>query len=317
MFAIAGLTATRGANAQEPPAPLVWTPYVDESAAAGRDRADAGSTALAAFAPSSVTATAPPAGRDDADAHTSVRAAASDDETADAEADATAGTSTPPSASASASALASSNPPSPANVAPAATRAAASPDTSATPRSTRYDTLVASVAREFDLDAKLLHAMIRVESGYDANAVSPKGATGLMQVIPATGARFGFRDLRDPHANLRAGATYLKWLLGEFDDDLTLALAAYNAGEGAVRKHRDQIPPYRETQAYVRQVLACYRGACLPPGDARLDGGAPHAAAQTAFRAPTTSRASSRLTAGALLAKLGGLLLSTPEPRPR
>ncbi|KVD74274.1 peptidoglycan N-acetylmuramoylhydrolase [Burkholderia sp. ABCPW 14] len=220
---------------------------------------------------------------------------------------------------ASASPSTSSNPRSPTNVAPAATHAAATPDTSDTPdtpRSTRYDTLVASVARELGLDAKLLHAMIRVESAYDANAVSPKGATGLMQVIPATGARFGFRDLRDPHANLRAGATYLKWLLGEFDDDLTLALAAYNAGEGAVRKYRDQIPPYRETQAYVRQVLACYRGACSPPDDTRFDG-EPRAAAQTAFRAPAASRASPRLTAGALLAKLGGLLLSTPEPRPR
>lgn len=194
---------------------------------------------------------------------------------------------------------------------PAAPLASAAAPPSRPTRPTRYDALVATVAREFGLDAKLLHAMIRVESDYDANAISPKGATGLMQVIPATGARFGFDDLRDPHANLRAGATYLKWLLGEFGDDLTLALAAYNAGEGAVRKYRGRIPPYRETQDYVRQVLACYRSACPPPDDARRDGSS-RASVDAATRPRAARPDAPRLTAGALLAKLGGLLLSTP-----
>lgn len=121
-----------------------------------------------------------------------------------------------------------------------------------------FDTLVQTTATDLSLDAALLHAIVNVESGYDALAVSRKGAIGLMQVRPQTGARFGFRRLEDPAENLRAGATYLQWLLTRFDGDLSLALAAYNAGEGAVLRYGRKIPPYPETQGYVRKVMAGY-----------------------------------------------------------
>lgn len=128
-----------------------------------------------------------------------------------------------------------------------------------------FDTLVQTTARDYSLDAALLHAIVSVESGYDALAVSPKGAIGLMQVRPQTGARFGFRRLEDPAENLRAGASYLQWLLTRFDGDLSLALAAYNAGEGAVLRYGRQVPPFRETQDYVRKVMAGYSRLTVIP----------------------------------------------------
>jgi soluble lytic murein transglycosylase-like protein len=179
-------------------------------------------------------------------------------------------------------------------------------------RGTRYDALIDTVARQFDLDAGLLHAMIETESRYDAAARSPKGAVGLMQVMPATGRRFGFVDLDDPATNLRAGATYLKWLLKTFDNRLDLAIAGYNAGEGAVMQSGWQIPPYRETQQYVSAVLDRYRsqdGRAAPQpdvGHASLHRPAP------ARRTPPAPIA--------LLGRLAGLLLSSPHantPTPR
>ncbi|CAI8755837.1 lytic transglycosylase domain-containing protein [Pseudomonas zeae] len=123
---------------------------------------------------------------------------------------------------------------------------------------TRVDTLIDNIAAELQLDARLVHAMIYVESRYNADALSSKGAMGLMQVMPSTGERFGYTDLRDPVTNVRAGATYLKWLLQHFDHNLKLALAGYNAGEGAVKKYGRSIPPYPETQNYVHQVMQRY-----------------------------------------------------------
>jgi soluble lytic murein transglycosylase-like protein len=122
-----------------------------------------------------------------------------------------------------------------------------------------YRKLVASAAAETRVDPKLLHAIISVESGYQPRAVSPKGAVGLMQVMPGTGARFGVRQLANPKENIKAGARYVKFLLGMFNNNLPLVIAAYNAGEGAVQKYRNRIPPYRETQNYVARVLASYR----------------------------------------------------------
>jgi soluble lytic murein transglycosylase-like protein len=107
------------------------------------------------------------------------------------------------------------------------------------------------------LDPDLVHAVIRAESAYRPDAVSPKGAIGLMQVMPATGRRFGVADLAQPEGNLRAGTAYLRQLLDRFDN-VPLALAAYNAGEGAVIRHGNQIPPYPETQDYVRSILRDY-----------------------------------------------------------
>lgn len=122
----------------------------------------------------------------------------------------------------------------------------------------QYKPLVDQTAREFKLDADLLHSIVAVESGYNPQAISPKGAIGLMQVIPATGERFGVTSLADPRQNLRAGARYLRFLLGQFNNDLPLVIAAYNAGEGAVQKYRNTIPPYDETRDYVAKVLASY-----------------------------------------------------------
>lgn len=113
-------------------------------------------------------------------------------------------------------------------------------------------------SRRHGLDASLLRAVIQVESGYDPNARSPKGALGLMQLMPATARRYGVKDALDPVQNLRGGAAYLRDLLAMFNQDVRLALAAYNAGEQAVTRHGGRIPPYAETQRYVPAVLAVY-----------------------------------------------------------
>ena len=120
--------------------------------------------------------------------------------------------------------------------------------------------LIAGAARDASLEPALVHAVISVESGYNAAARSPKGAMGLMQVMPATALRYGVNNAaRSPAANLRAGTRYLKDLMEMFDQRLDLVLAAYNAGEGAVLRYGQRIPPYRETQQYVPAVLARYR----------------------------------------------------------
>lgn len=122
--------------------------------------------------------------------------------------------------------------------------------------------LVAEVAQRHDIDPLLLHALAHVESRHQAQAVSPAGARGLMQVMPATARSVGLaeadRALLSPQANLEASARYLKQLQARFGNDLRLVLAAYNAGEGAVERHGRRVPPFAETQAYVRDVLAVY-----------------------------------------------------------
>jgi hypothetical protein len=122
----------------------------------------------------------------------------------------------------------------------------------------RYDEHVQAAAREHGVDAALIHAVITAESGYNALARSPKGARGLMQLIPETAARYGVTNLLDPRENIQAGTRYLKDLIAMFGNDLRLALAAYNAGEGAVMRY-GAIPPYRETREYVPKVLAYYK----------------------------------------------------------
>jgi soluble lytic murein transglycosylase-like protein len=119
--------------------------------------------------------------------------------------------------------------------------------------------LVDDVAKQHGLDPLLLHAVVRAESGYNRQAVSPRGASGLMQLMPDTARRFGVKDLFDPRENLKAGARYLSWLLKLFDGDLELALAGYNAGEQAVIRAGYRIPPYNETIHYVPKVLSYYR----------------------------------------------------------
>lgn len=127
--------------------------------------------------------------------------------------------------------------------------------------SSELDALIQRTAQEFGHDPSLLKAIVHVESGFNSNAVSPKGAIGLMQLIPSTAARYGLserRQLFEPGINLRIGAQYLADLKRRFANRLDLILAAYNAGEGAVEKYRNTIPPYEETQSYVRSVLAAY-----------------------------------------------------------
>lgn len=109
------------------------------------------------------------------------------------------------------------------------------------------------------LDARLVKAVIQAESGYNRMAVSKKGAMGLMQLMPDTAKSLRVSDPFDADENVRGGTTYLRWMLDRFAGKLELAVAAYNAGPGAVEKHNG-IPPYRETQSYVRRVLALYHG---------------------------------------------------------
>jgi hypothetical protein len=144
---------------------------------------------------------------------------------------------------------------------------------------TRYDRHIEEVAREEGLSPNLIKAVALVESGLDPRAVSPKGAQGLMQLMPETARLYGVADVFDPQENLRAGARHLRSLLEEFDGDLALALAAYNAGSGAVRRHGG-IPTYPETRAYVRRVHERLAGesepgpAPQPAADVRLVRGA-------------------------------------------
>ncbi len=123
----------------------------------------------------------------------------------------------------------------------------------------RYAPLVEKVAREHSLDRALLQAMIAAESGFDPHAVSRKGAVGLMQLMPETARRYGVRNLYDPAENIQGGAKYLRDLMRKFNNDLSLTLAAYNAGEDAIVQYGHRIPPYRETLQYVPRVLTLYR----------------------------------------------------------
>ncbi|MBL8376643.1 MAG: lytic transglycosylase domain-containing protein [Burkholderiales bacterium] len=112
-----------------------------------------------------------------------------------------------------------------------------------------------AAARAADLDPALVHAVIAVESAYRPAAVSPKGAVGLMQLMPGTASRYGVTRLTQVEDNLRAGTRHLRELKHAFGPRLDLVLAAYNAGEGAVRRFGNEVPPYRETRAYVPAVM--------------------------------------------------------------
>lgn len=125
-------------------------------------------------------------------------------------------------------------------------------------RKARYDRIVEAVSRAHGIESALLHAVVSVESSYNPKAVSKKGAAGLMQLMPGTAKRYGVADAFDPVQNLGGGAKYLRDLLKLFNSDVSLALAAFNAGEHAVMKYGNRIPPYRETVRYVPRVLDYY-----------------------------------------------------------
>jgi soluble lytic murein transglycosylase-like protein len=122
------------------------------------------------------------------------------------------------------------------------------------------------VAPEYKLQPHLVLSVIATESNFDASAVSPKDAHGLMQLIPGTAARFGVRNIKDPVQNIRGGMAYLRWLMARFEGDLRLVAAAYNAGEGAVERYLG-VPPYAETRLYVLKIRAGVAGQTHHPFD--------------------------------------------------
>jgi soluble lytic murein transglycosylase-like protein len=126
-------------------------------------------------------------------------------------------------------------------------------------RRTRFDALIERYASDYNVDPVLVRAVIQVESDFNPQCVSNKGARGLMQLIPETARRYGVRSIFDPAENIRGGVHYLADLMALFNNDVHRALAAYNAGEGAVSRYGG-IPPYEETTTYVRRALTVYYG---------------------------------------------------------
>jgi len=154
-----------------------------------------------------------------------------------------------------------------------------------------------AAARRHGVEYELLQAVIAAESGFDASAVSPRGAVGLMQLMPATARRFGVvadarrtveQQLADPAVNVQAGARYLRYLLDQYPGRTDLALAAYNAGEGAVQRAGRQVPPIRETQNYVRTVLGLH-AQLKPPAPVLAQRGAQNRGLLPAVRVAQTS----------------------------
>lgn len=118
----------------------------------------------------------------------------------------------------------------------------------------KYEPIVVSAAKKYDVPVWLVSAVIHAESFYNPNAVSSAGAVGLMQLMPGTAKNYGVYDRQDPRQNIEGGVRYLRDLLDMFNGDVKLALAAYNAGEHAVKKYGYRVPPYKETRLYVRKV---------------------------------------------------------------
>jgi soluble lytic murein transglycosylase-like protein len=118
--------------------------------------------------------------------------------------------------------------------------------------------MILEASARHGVDPRLVYYVIRQESNFKTEAKSHKNAQGLMQMIPATAERFGVKDVYDPEQNIEGGTKYLRWLLKRFDGNVKLALAGYNAGEGAVERSGNKIPDYAETKNYVKKIVANY-----------------------------------------------------------
>jgi soluble lytic murein transglycosylase-like protein len=129
-----------------------------------------------------------------------------------------------------------------------------SPYLSNSSSNSNYDEIIQRAAEKFNVPEKLISSVIKQESNFDASAISSAGASGLMQLMPGTAKYLGVNNLFDPEENIMGGAKYLRQMLNQFNGNIEVALAAYNAGPGSVKKH-DGIPPYKETQNYVQKVL--------------------------------------------------------------
>lgn len=128
----------------------------------------------------------------------------------------------------------------------------------------KYNDLVESISLEHGVEDDFVHAVIKHESAYNRYAVSKAGAQGLMQLMPATAAAYGVKDVFDPKENIQGGVKFLKDLLKIYHNDKELALAAYNAGQGAVKKYGGRIPNYPETRIYIKRVMASFREISIP-----------------------------------------------------
>jgi hypothetical protein len=132
------------------------------------------------------------------------------------------------------------------------------PDVQAEPQPpTKFDSIIRSIAANYGLEPALIHSIIRTESNYDPDAVSPRGARGLMQLMPETAERYGVRDIYDPRENIEGGVRYLKYLMELYDRKTDYVLAAYNAGHNAIKKYGG-IPPFPETRRFIEKVKATY-----------------------------------------------------------
>ena len=167
----------------------------------------------------------------------------------------------------------------------------------------RYGSLIAEHAGKHGIRAELVRAIIQVESGFNPQARSAKGAMGLMQLMPATAAALGVRHPYDPEENIRGGTAYLRQLLDRYNGDERLALAAYNAGAGAVDRHGGAVPPYRETRDYVRKVGSAANDVRVKPDSTvasrKPDAATPPAGSTDVRLKPDTTNASGTNAAGA------------------
>lgn len=127
---------------------------------------------------------------------------------------------------------------------------------------TKYDSIIRSIAANYGLEPALIHSIIRTESNYDPDAVSPKGAMGLMQLMPETAKRYGVRDIYNPRENIEGGVKYLKYLMDLYNGKTDYVLAAYNAGHNAIKKYGG-IPPFPETRRFIEKVKSTYPNSTI------------------------------------------------------